>query len=445
MLSDDRLPMILVVLDGLGDRPSAQLGGRTPSEAAETPVLDALAGRGMSGLHVPFGPGRATSSERAHWSLFGFETLPFVGRAALEALGVGLRPPSGVPLFHLALRTGEVRDGALWCVGRPGPQDAEDAAALFDALGGRTVEGVRFELLPLRTGECVLVAHGARSHEVSDSDPLFDLIHPWMRPLPLPESADPQAAGATASALQAWLGASQRILAGHEANRRRHAAGLPALDVPTTKWASSIDPQLPSFAEQVGVPGGAVTSSALYRGLARLLGMREVDQRYDPADPAADMAARLAHAGRLLESCRFVHVHVKATDEAGHTKRPEHKREVIEQLDRGLRGLHELAQRAIVAVTGDHATPSVTSLLHSGDPTPCVVAGPGITPDGVRRFGERHAASGLLGRLAARDVLPLLAGLSNQPFFLGHRPGARATVAMPASPEPMPLDRFEEP
>ena len=33
-LDDDRLPVVLVVLDGLGDRPVPELGGRTPSEAA---------------------------------------------------------------------------------------------------------------------------------------------------------------------------------------------------------------------------------------------------------------------------------------------------------------------------------------------------------------------------------------------------------------------------
>jgi len=62
-LDDDRLPVVLVVLDGLGDRPVPDLGGGTPSEAADTPVLDALAARGASGWHLPFGWGLAPSSE----------------------------------------------------------------------------------------------------------------------------------------------------------------------------------------------------------------------------------------------------------------------------------------------------------------------------------------------------------------------------------------------
>ena len=98
MTPDDRLPAVLVILDGLGDRPVPELGGRTPAEAARTPVLDELARRGASGWHIPLGPGRAPSSELAHWSLLGYEGQLFPGRAVLEGLGAGLEVPEGVAL-----------------------------------------------------------------------------------------------------------------------------------------------------------------------------------------------------------------------------------------------------------------------------------------------------------------------------------------------------------
>ncbi len=438
---DDRRPMVLVVLDGLGDRGSEVLGGATPCEAARTPTLDALAGRGASGLHVPFGPGRATSSERAHWALFGFDDLPFPGRAVIEALGVGTPIDPGVPMFHLALRAGMERDGALWLGARARRSDDENLAeALFDALAGRTVDGVQFELLPLRTGECVLAARGAATHQVSDTDSLFDHLHPWMRPRALANAAYPEAAAAFAATLETWLRDSRRILSGHPANSARIADGLPALDTAVTKWASCLDPDLPSFAERVGLSGAAVTDTALYRGLARLLDMASIDIVYDSDDPGGDMASRIASARELLGKSAFVHVHIKATDEAGHTKDPVFKKSVIEAVDTGLVDLLELADSAVVTVTGDHATPSTGQLLHSGDPTPIVVAGPGIRPDQVNGFGELPAAGGSLGTLAARDVLPLMAGFANRPSFLGYHPGPRATVALPDAPEPMPLD-----
>ena len=160
--TDDRLPILLVILDGLGDRACAELDGQTPCEAAATPHLDGLVRQGSSGVLVPFGPGRATSSEHAHWSLFGFNEIPFPGRAAIEALGVGQHPPRSEPMFHLALRATEVRAGALQLGGRARPrEDASLAAELLAALDGRSINGVRFEQLPLRTGEAVLIARGA--------------------------------------------------------------------------------------------------------------------------------------------------------------------------------------------------------------------------------------------------------------------------------------------
>lgn len=440
MSADDRLPIVLVILDGLGDRASDALDGLTPCEAAATPVLDRLCTQGQSGVLVPFGPGRATSSERSHWSLFGFGSVPFPGRAALEALGVGLDPPSRTPLFQMALRQGDVRDGAVYLSARAKRErDEADAERLFTALDGRDCAGYRFEQMPLRCGERVLAVHGATTAEISDSDSLFDHLHPWMRPRALHDAIDPEAATRTASAMTNWLREGRDILRAHPVNAERRARGLSLLDTPVSKWASWIDPAMLSFEQQIGFVGAAVTDTALYRGLARICQMEFVDIAYDADKPTEDMRRRLEAANDLLEVASFVHVHVKATDEAGHTKRPAFKRDVIAATDAGLEPLLELCKRAVVVVTGDHATPSVGQLLHSGDPTPLVAAGPGMRSDSVNEFGERPASRGDLGRLTSDDVLPLSIGFANRPFFLGHRPGPWASLALPDSPEPMPV------
>lgn len=445
-LDDDRLPIVLVVLDGLGDRPVPELGGATPAEAAHTPHLDALAARGCSGWHLPFGWGAAPASELAHWAMFGFGTVPFPGRAVLEAVGAGIEVPAATAVTHAALRTSRPGDdGRVWITGRVGPDDGADASALLAALEPVCARhGAR--LRPSgRRGEALLVLDGHRSGAVTDSDPFFEDRHPWLRvrarapggdvlALPDPPGAD---AGATADALTALLGAARAALRAHPLNADRAARGRPALDVLTTKWSGSREP-LPSFVEQVGVPGAAVTSTGLYRGIAGLLGMTQ--RHLAPVtDLAADIAARLAVADELIAGgARFVHVHTKATDEAGHTKDPYAKRDVLAELDRGLDGLDALAGRAVVAVTGDHATPSTGGVLHTGDPTPLVVAGPTVRADPVTAFGEAPAGAGWYGTLRAAELLPLLLGHANRPAFLGHRPAPRRTPALPDEPEPMP-------
>ncbi|MDP9396660.1 MAG: phosphoglycerate mutase [Actinomycetota bacterium] len=441
-LDDDRLPVVLVVLDGLGDRPLAELGGRTPAEAAYTPHLDALAGRGSSGWHLPFGWGRAASSELSHWSMLGYERQPFPGRAVLEALGAGLDVTCGVPATHAALRTSERGGVAVRITGRAAPGDAEDCAALLGDLGARARrEGWQLVPYPSAPGEALLLLDGLSSGDITDSDPFFEELHPWLRPRALRPAADPGAAAAaerSATALTAFLQDCHALLVRHPVNIARTERGVPALDVLTTKW-TGVRQALPSFAELVGVPGAAVTSSRLYRGLAAALGLstREPGPR---ADFEADLRTRLQAADDLLSAgAAFVHVHTKAPDEAGHSKEPYAKRDVLEAVDRGLAALGDLADRAVVAVTGDHATPSRDGLLHSGDPTLLVVAGPTVRPDEVECFGEEPARRGAYGILAARDLLPLLLGSANRPAFLGHRPTPWPALALPDAVEAMPV------
>jgi len=82
-------PIVVALLDGLGDRAHAALGGRTGNEAASTPALDALCAAGSSGVLTSLGPGRAPSSELAHWSILGYRPDEFPGRAVFEAVGRG--------------------------------------------------------------------------------------------------------------------------------------------------------------------------------------------------------------------------------------------------------------------------------------------------------------------------------------------------------------------
>ena len=445
----DDHPVVLVTLDGLGDRPCRSLGGRTPSEVARTPVLDELTRRAAGGVHVPFGPGWATSSERSHWAMFGMGSVAFPGRAALELLGVGSHPPRSTPMWHLAIRRGERSnraDSAMMITGRLG-REQHDVSAIAEAVladycASTRIDDIEFEIVALRVGEWVLMAHGAMSHEISDTDPLFDNRHPWMRPLPIREAIE--AGGAReVQAMRMSNAMEQFLLGAHDALRR---SGID-YDVPTTKWASWIDGGA-SFADEVGVTGAMVTSSALYRGLARYLGMLEIDVSTPAGDLALGLSDRVAAAVSLIDDnprtdigrIDFVHVHTKAPDEAGHTKDPAAKIAAIEACDVALTALVDRLDRDefVLAVTGDHATPSETLLLHSGDPTPFIVAGPDVRVDDVDAFGETPLLSGSLGRLRADDIPPLLHGLARRPFFIGHRPGAGISAALPNTPAAMP-------
>src|SRR5439155_504664 len=46
--------VLLIIFDGLADRPAPELDGKTPLEAARTPNLDRLAAAGINGLSFPY-------------------------------------------------------------------------------------------------------------------------------------------------------------------------------------------------------------------------------------------------------------------------------------------------------------------------------------------------------------------------------------------------------
>ena len=428
---DDRTPLILITFDGLGDRPSSELDNRTPLEAASTPNLDQLTRIGVSGIHQPFGPGRATSSERSHWAMFG-QTQTFPGRALLEAIGMGIKIPVDRPHFHLALRPATLSDGKLLATGRVSQEDANDCLELFDAL--RVMPHELSPILhPLRNGECILESDVISSHEISDSDPLFGHLHPVLQPLPLEAAQDQNAAQQSAELITSWINSAIALLITHPINEARRAAGKLELIAPVTKWASK-KTDLKSFEQTTGLTAAAVTSSALYRGLAEVLGMTQIHIPSDLENVQADFEARIQAGIELSKTHSFVHIHTKATDEAGHTKQPMLKRDVIESLDRACHGLINLAETATIVITGDHATPSTGGIMHSAHPTSIILAGPHVHADDVVSCDESSHKSGNLGTVMASDILPLMSHFSHRASFKGHATGSFETIALPDNP-----------
>jgi len=81
----------LLIIDGLGDLPIPELGGKTPLEAADTPVLDRLAGEGLYGLVDPIIPGEIPNTHSGAGMLLGLlpEQADRLKRGPVEASGAG--------------------------------------------------------------------------------------------------------------------------------------------------------------------------------------------------------------------------------------------------------------------------------------------------------------------------------------------------------------------
>ncbi len=411
-------PIVVVLLDGLGDRAHPELGGKTANEAAETPELDAFCARGSSGLLWPLGPGRAPSSERAHWRMLGYADEEFPGRSVFEARGWARPVVDGAVYAYAALRPAVVRDGELWLTGRPSEEDEGVCGVLLATVARCELEGLSFALSPLRRGEAILRIDGGASPDVSDTDPFFRDRNPVLKP-----RSRVAGAGRTARATEAWTHWVHDTLRNHALSRGRVRDGLDPFSVVTLKWWGQARPTW-RFPERHGLNGALIGASPFLSGLAQVVGLMPVELE-ETDDAGADLARRLERAAELLEEgATFVFSHQKASDEAGHSKRREAKLRVIESVDRAVARLAEPPfSDAIVCITGDHATPPSPEVIHSGDPVPFAIAGPGVRADGVDSFGELNQRAGILGHIEGSDVMPVLLNAADRPLFAGSRPG----------------------
>jgi 2,3-bisphosphoglycerate-independent phosphoglycerate mutase len=283
---------------------------------------------------------------------------------------------------------------------------------------------------PARPGEGILRVAGGGDDAITDSDPFFRDRQPVMRPLPLaPEAAT------TARAAEAW----SRAAVGP-------APGGRSLTAVTLKWWGRLR-EVPAFRDRHGLDGVVIGASPFLAGLARTLGMGYEHAPEHDADPAAALRDRIGRARRALDGgAAFVLAHLKATDEAGHTKDPRVKRETIEALDTALRDCGDRLGDVILCVTGDHATPTDPEVIHSGDPVPFLLSGPGIRADRVDRFGELDCGAGILGRIGGRDVMPLLLNAADRSLYLGSRPTpVPGAAGVPAAVEPLSPDDASPP
>lgn len=422
---------VLVLLDGLGDRSFSTLGNKTPLQAACTPNLDRLAAVGSNGLFHALRPGRALPSENAHFAIFGYSPEEFPGRGLLEAMGYGIKvkPDDVAVLAHFAGL--QEKDGVLFLEKDRPESTREEATQLSRAVAYFNESRISCNYIQTRGLDGIIVMNGPVSHRITDShcftegSPLME-VQAW-------RTGD-ERAKVSARVLTSYLLWCRRILDVHPVNLARGKNGRTFVNGLVTQRAGQWKKVAP-FSRRWGLRAVSISSGAVYWGLAQFIGM-DVHEVKDTGNPGEDLCRRLRWVAAHKDDYSFFHVHTKTPDQAAHTKNPQNKVAVIESLDRGIGKMmdHFLNSETVLVVTADHSTPSGGPLIHSGEPVPIMVTGPGIRQDAVKKFDEVCCAGGALGQLQGDDFmyyvlnwldLAKLQGLmdtpENQPYWPGRR------------------------
>lgn len=401
---------ILLIADGMADRPLKELGWKTPLEVAKKPAMNRIAANGICGIIDPIAPGIPPGSDTATLAMLGYDpSKVYKGRGALEALGMGLEVLSGDVAFRCNFAT---VDKDLVVLDRRAGRIANEDASLLSAKLQKVklvkYPDVKFTFKNAVQHRAALIIHRPKlSTAVSDSDP----ESAGKKVLEIKALDGTKEAQRTAAIVNTLMHEFHEVLKEDPVNKARARRGLPEANIILCRSAGTV-PQIPSLPEKFGIKPACIAAVSLIRGVCRVAGMKLIDVKGATGTLETDYQAKAKAAVRALKSNDFVLVHVKATDVASHDGNAHLKIDATEHVDEMLSYIIDHADMAstYLAVTADHTT-SLRTRNHEGDPVPVAIMGLDVRRDDVTEFGERTCAMGGLNRIRGIDLMSILMSL----------------------------------
>ena len=410
----------LIALCGAGDRPEND--EPTPLERAKLPHLDALAARGGNGWLTLIDADTPPESDSGGLGLLGYDpVVHYAGRGPLEGFGMGFLEPRS-EAFTVCFRLNMASfDAARGEFDRRTARDLsdEELQALLETVRAEVSLadlGATYEIMGFGRHRGIVAFHSEAplNGEVTSTDPQYERVGAFgvprsthaAGPLPCEPVVESEAARRTADLVNTFVERSAACLEAAPVNRERRENGRLAANRIILRDGGDRLPDLKAFEELHGRTLTIFGQIPAERGMAALMGGAYADARQPAGRADADYYPELA-ARLVADPADVVYVHVKGPDESAHDGNEQGKTDALESLDAHFFGalLPAVAAGDTVIVTGDHATPWRLG-IHSADPVPLTVAGPGVPADDVTTFSERAAASGRLGHRRACDLLP---------------------------------------
>ncbi|MHB0913198.1 MAG: cofactor-independent phosphoglycerate mutase [Armatimonadota bacterium] len=350
---------VLLVPDGMADRPLDELGGKTPMQVAKKPNMDRLAAEGRVGAVQTIPAGMDPGSDVAAMSLLGYDPRQYyTGRAPIEAVSLEIPLETRDVAFRCNLVS---TDGERMLDYSGGHVSTEEARELITLVGEKLGTG-KISFYPGISYRHIMVWRGG-SPDVATTPPHNITGKPIEGHLP---------EGDGDSTLIGLMYDSLEILDNHPVNRRRRDEGkLPANMI--WLWGQGRALQVPNFTAKTGLTGTVVGAVDLVKGLGRAAGLKVVNVPGATGYLDTNFEGKAQYALSALAERDFVFVHVEAPDEAGHNGDVEAKIKAIESIDARVLGpiLEGLSafERYRVLVVPDHSTP-IEIRTHASEPVP---------------------------------------------------------------------------
>ena len=356
---------VIILGDGMADRPIKELDGKTPLEYAETPTLDRLSKVSEIGLVHTIPEGMKPGSDTANLSVLGYDPKKYyTGRSPLEALSIGVDMKDtdvAIRCNIVTVSDDEKSYEEKTIIDHSSSEiSTEEAKVLIEAVQ-KELENDEFKYY---------VGTSYRHLTIWDKGDVVELTPPHDilgnvigEYLPKEEK------------LCEMMKKSYDILSNHPINVERKKKGLnPANSL--WFWGAGTRPCVTSFEEKNNKKGAMISAVDLLKGRAVGAKMKviEVEGANGTLETNYEGKAQAAVDVLTKDGYDFVYVHVEAPDEMGHQGSVERKVKAIQYLDERViknvyEGLKTAGEDFRMLVLPDHPTP-ICIRTHSSEPGP---------------------------------------------------------------------------
>lgn len=360
---------LVLLCDGLADRPIKELGGKTIIEAACIPNIDKTAEKGICGLIHTVPADMHPGSDVCNLSIFGYDPKRYyTGRSPLEAVSMGI----GLGENDLALRCNTVTI-------TEGEMESFTAHHIEDSHGRNIINALdklfKDENVEFYKGvgyRNLAVIRGA-DYELETTPP-HDITGKKVFSF-LPKGKD-------GDKLIKIMEKASEVFNGSLETGKANGIWL---------WGQGRKPAMPSFKEIYDKTGAVISAVDLVRGIGVCAGLDVVKVPGMTGFLDTNFEGKATYAIEALKDYDYVFVHVEAPDEAGHMGSAEKKIEAVEAIDSRmmpiiLNGLEKFGDYKLL-IAPDHPTP-IELKTHSSDPVPAIIYGPKIKADENRAYSE---------------------------------------------------------
>ena len=380
----------VLIPDGMADEKIEALGNRTPMQAANKPMMDALASKALVGTVSNVPAGMVPESDTANMAILSFDPKIYSkGRSPLEAVSMGIEMQPDETAYRCNVVTlsdeGEAYEDKIILDHSADEITTPEADELIKALEEKLGTDYRRFYTGVSYRHCLIWKNGNDKYDfMRPHDILGKRIGEY---LPKAENGGEE--------FYKLMKESYEILNHHPVNEARRARGLKPANS-AWLWSPGKKPQLPNFKEHWGLNGAVISAVDLIKGIGLCAGMNSIDvdgatgnvhTNYDGKANAAIDAFKNGHD--------YVYVHVEAPDECGHRAELENKVLSVELIDQKILKpvydyLVSTGEDFRVMVLPDHPTP-IRLRTHTITPVPFFIYDSKNAKNGVESFSEESA------------------------------------------------------